>query len=110
MPTQTRSKSPKIKSADADQIFQRLERMIERSDSFTLGFVKCNHPTQQKAMRREFLARLSDKHVLEIELDQPLVSLLDELNARWDKTNPPDVVCVYGLESLLMNSAKPHRF
>ena len=88
----------KHKSPDSAQVLGRLVRMVSRADDFVLGFVKCNHPRQQEEMRRQFLARLGDKRVLEVELDKPLVSLLDELAARLDSSNPPDVVCVYGLE------------
>ena len=99
MPTNTKTKTPvKPKSTDTSQVLDRLVRMVNRADDFVLGFVKCNHPFQQKELRREFLARLHDKRVLEVELDKPLVSLLDELTARWEAENPPDVVCVYGLE------------
>ena len=85
-------------ASDVQVVFARLERLVRRADAFVLGFVKCNHPSQQKEMRQELLVRLSHKHILEVELDKPLISLLDELTARWDAENPPDVVCVYGLE------------
>ena len=99
MSADTKTKTPvKLKASDPTPVLDRLARMINRADDFVLGFVKCNHPSQQKELRREFLARLSDKHILEVELDKPLVSLLDELTARWPSDNPPDVVCVYGLE------------
>lgn len=98
MPTQTRLKSPKAKSDGADQVLQRLERMIRRSDGFTLGFVKCNHPAQQQEKRKELLVRLYGLRVLEITLDKPIISLLDELNAHWDTNSPPNAVCVYSLE------------
>ena len=95
----TSTKPPdKQNSPDSAQVLDRLVRMVSRADNFVLGFVKCNHPLQQKELRREFLARLSESRVLEVELDKPLVSLLDELTARWDPDNPPEVVCVYGLE------------
>lgn len=99
MPADTRTPTPvKLKAPDSSQVLDHLVRMINRADDFVLGFVKCNHPSQQKKLRREFLARLSHKRAFEVELDKPLVSLLDELTARWDAKNPPDVVCVYGLE------------
>ena len=99
MPTGTQRKtSAKRKAPDTSQVLDRLARMINRADDFVLGFVKCNHPLQQKELRREFLAGLGNKRVLEVELDKPLVSLLDELTAHWDPNSPPDVVCVYGLE------------
>ena len=99
MPTKNKPTTKSTEPAsDAQAVLARLERLIRRADAFVLGFVKCNHPLQQKELRREFLIRLGDKSVLEVELDKPLVSLLDELTARWDSGNPPDVVCVYGLE------------
>ena len=95
----TKTKTPvKLEASDPTPVLDRLARMINRADDFVLGFVKCNHPSQQKELRGEFLTRLSGKCVLEVELDKPLVSLLDELTARWDPNSPPDVVCVYGLE------------
>ncbi len=101
MPTDTdtqRKTSTKPQVPDPSQVLDRLVRMIRRADDFVLGFVKCNHPLQQKEMRRELRARLGEAHVLEVELDQPIVSLLDALAAHWDASTPPDVVCVYGLE------------
>lgn len=99
MPTQTRRKPPQAKKpTDAGEVLKRLERMIRRSEEFTLGFVKCNHPIQQQEQSRELLARLSDKQVLQVTIDKPIVSLLDELAPRWDANSPPNVVCVYGLE------------
>jgi len=52
-------------------------------------------------MRRLLLERLGDKRVLEVFLEKPIISLVDELNSRWDTTQPPDAVCVYGLEHSL---------
>jgi len=99
MPTQIRNKPPEPEKTDnSAEVLKRIERMVRRSNGFTLGFVKCNHPSQQQEGRKEFLARLSDKQVLEITLDKPIVSLLNELDARWDPSRPPDVVCVFGLE------------
>ena len=99
MSTSTKIRTPlEQKSSESAQVLGRLVRMVGRADNFVLGFVKCNHPLQQKELRREFLARLSGGRVLEVALDKPLVSLLDELTARWDPDNPPEVVCVYGLE------------
>lgn len=99
MPTQTQRKPPQAKKpTDAEEVLKRLERMVRRSEEFTLGFVKCNHPAQQQEQNRELLARLSNKQVLQVTLDKPIVSLLDTLTARWNTSQPPDVVCVYGLE------------
>lgn len=94
MPTKTQSK-PKT---TAEKVIDRLERVVRRADDFVLGFVKCNHPSQREEIRHAFFIRVEDRRVLEIELDQPIVSLLDEITARWDAVNPPDAVCVYGLE------------
>jgi hypothetical protein len=62
---------PKLQTeADAsDTTLKRIERMVRRSDDFRLGFVKCNHPSQRKQMSAALLALLTDKRVLEIELD-----------------------------------------
>ena len=81
------------------KVLDRLARVVRRADDFVLGFVKCNHLPQQQEMRQAFLARLDNKQVLEIELDQdkPIVSLLNEITPRWDAADPPDVVCIYGL-------------
>jgi hypothetical protein len=84
--------------ADAEAILNRLERVVRWSDSFTLAFVKCNSPVRRKEMGGALRERLSDKRLLEIDLDEPVISLLDEIAARWDTANPPDAVCVYGLE------------
>src|SRR5262245_39052212 len=84
--------------AEIQTVLAQIERVIRWSDEFRLAFVKCNSPIQQDEMRRMLLARLSDKRVLEVFLQKPIVSLLDELTARWDTAQPPDAVCVYGLE------------
>jgi tetratricopeptide (TPR) repeat protein len=83
---------------EADEVIDQLERVVRWSDEFRLAFVKCNHPRQCEAMRRTLLERLHDRRVLEIFLEQPILSLLDELTARWDAANPPHAICVYGLE------------
>lgn len=90
--------SQKSSCRTAEAVLDRLERVVRRADDFVLGFVKCNHPSQREEMRRAFLSRVQDRRVLGIELDQPLISLLDKITAHWDATNPPDAVCVYGLE------------
>ena len=96
MATETNSQPAQ---AANQKVLDRLARVIRRADDFVLGFVKCNHLPQQEEMRQEFLARLENKRVLEIELDQdkPIVSLLDEITPCWNASDPPDVVCVYGL-------------
>src|SRR5262249_53473091 len=83
---------------DANGVLDQLERVVRWSEEFQLVFVKCNHPIQQEAMRRALLARLHDIRVLEVVLEQPIVSLLDELTARWAPAAPPQAVCVYHLE------------
>jgi tetratricopeptide (TPR) repeat protein len=84
--------------AETQTILAQIERVIRWSDEFRLAFIKCNSPIQQDEIRRMLLARLNDKHVLEVFLQEPIISVLDELTARWDATRPPDAVCVYGLE------------
>jgi len=81
-----------------DAVLQRLERVIRRSNDFVLGFVKSNSPMQRKDLSLALQERVSDKRLLEVELDKPIISLLDEITARWDAIHPPDAVCVYGLE------------
>ena len=83
---------------DFNNVLDQLERVVQWSEEFQLVFVKCNHPIQQEALRRAFFARLHDKRVLEVVLEQPIVSLLDEITARWDSAAPPQAVCVYHLE------------
>ncbi|HEV8713452.1 MAG TPA: tetratricopeptide repeat protein [Candidatus Binatia bacterium] len=84
--------------AETHTVLAQIERVIRWSDEFRLAFVKCNSPIQQEEIRRMLLARLSDKQVLEVFLQKPIISLLDELIARWDATQPSDAVCIYGLE------------
>ena len=91
-------KTKQQRVVDDNAILDRLERVVRWADDFRLAFVKCNRPTQREAMRRALLDRLKDKRVLEVFLEKPIISLLDELTARWDTANPPDAVCVYGLE------------
>jgi tetratricopeptide (TPR) repeat protein len=91
-------KTQQSPAADAHAILDRLERVVRWADDFRLAFVRCNHPVQREEMRRQFLDRLSDRHVLEVFLEKPILSLLDELTARWDAAQPPHAVCVYGLE------------
>jgi tetratricopeptide (TPR) repeat protein len=83
---------------DVNGVLDQLERVVRWSEEFQLVFVKCNHPVQQEALRRAFLARLHDKRVLEVVLEQPIVSLLNELTIRRDSAAPPQAVCVYHLE------------
>jgi hypothetical protein len=85
-------------STDADLVLDQLERVVRWSDSFTLAFVKCNHPMQCNAMRHAFMTRLADKRILKIELERPISSLLDAITAKWNPADPPEGICVYGLE------------
>ena len=83
---------------DARGVLDQLDRVVRWSEEFQLVFVKCNHPVQQEILRRALLACLYDKRVLEVVLEQPIVSLLDEITARWDSAAPPQAICVYHLE------------
>ena len=94
MPENTR----RAKGRTSDDTLDRLVRVIERSDGFTLAFVRCNHPIQRETMRQRLRERLTGKRLLEVFQDKPIISLLDELSRAWDASNPPDAVCVYGLE------------
>jgi tetratricopeptide (TPR) repeat protein len=85
-------------ATEPEAVLDRLERVVRWSDEFALAFAKCNSPVQRQEMSQALLSRLGDKKVLEIQLDQPIVSLLDEVTARWDSAHPPDAVFVYGLE------------
>ncbi len=77
---------------DINVVLDQLERVVRWSEEFQLVFVKCNHPVQQEVLRRALLARLHDKRVLEVVLEQPIVSLLDEITDRWDPAAPPQAV------------------
>ena len=81
-----------------DETLDRLVRTIEWSDGNTLAFVRCNHPPQREEARQRLLAQLAGKRVLEVWLDQPIISLLDEITSLWTPEDPPDAVFVYGLE------------
>ncbi len=91
----------RIKKIDNDSILDQIERVVRWSDEFRLAFVKCNHPIQRETLRRSLLERLSDQRILEIELEKPIVSLLDEIRPLWDPDQPPVAVCIYGLEHSL---------
>ncbi len=84
---------------DAGTVLDQIERVIRWSDEFRLAFIKCNHPVQRETMRRLLLDRLGDKRVLEVFLEKPIISLLDELSTHWNASEPADAVCVYGLEN-----------
>lgn len=87
-----------IRDTETEEILDRLTRMIRWSDEFRLGFVKCNSPVQQQTMARTLAERIPDIRILEISLAEPLISLLDAIEARWDTHDPPHVIYVYGLE------------
>ncbi len=88
----------RIKKIDNDSILDQIERVIRWGDEFRLAFVKCNHPAQRETLRRSLLDRLHDQRVLEITLEKPIVSLLDEVRPLWNPDQPLVAVCVYGLE------------
>ncbi|MEZ5575738.1 MAG: hypothetical protein R3F44_08900 [Candidatus Competibacteraceae bacterium] len=52
------------------------------------------------------LERLSDQRILEIQLEKPIVSLLDEIRLPWSPNQPPIAVCVYGLENSLREQSE----
>jgi tetratricopeptide (TPR) repeat protein len=89
---------PLTHSAETSAVLDQLERVIRWSEEFTLAFVKCNHVAQCDAMRRALLSRVKDKRVLVVDLDKPIVSVLGELKEYWNYANPPEAVCVFGLE------------
>ncbi|MFO1423679.1 MAG: tetratricopeptide repeat protein [Candidatus Competibacteraceae bacterium] len=88
----------RITKIDNDSILDQIERVIRWGDEFRLAFVKCNHSIQRETLRRSLLKRLSDQRVLEIPLEKPILSLLDEIRPLWNPDQPPVAVCVYGLE------------
>jgi tetratricopeptide (TPR) repeat protein len=90
--------APVADTPDVHATLDRLERTIRYSDGLTLAFAKCNSPAQQREMSAALLHRLQDLHVLEVELEEPIVSLLDFLMERWNAAEPPQAVFVYGLE------------
>ncbi|MBM3225797.1 MAG: tetratricopeptide repeat protein, partial [Candidatus Tectomicrobia bacterium] len=94
MPGINQSPSPVDINATLDQ----LERAVRWSEAFQLVFVKCNHPMEQELWHHALLERLHDMRVLNLVLEQPIVSLLDEITARWDQVAPPQAVCVSHLE------------
>ena len=92
-------KNRRENQSTSEDILDGLVRVIEWSDSHTLAFVRCNSPIQREEMAQKLKARLKDKRLLEVTLDRPIVSLLDQITSRWDAATPPDAVCVYGLEA-----------
>jgi tetratricopeptide (TPR) repeat protein len=95
MPSKSQRRTKKI---DNDSVLDQIERVIRWGDEFRLAFVKCNHSAQRETLRRSLLERLSDQRVLEIPLEKPILSLLDEIRPLWNPDQPPVAVCVYGLE------------
>ena len=53
------------KGHTVDDTLDRLVRVIQWSDGFTLAFVRCNHPVQREARRQKLRERLKDQHLLE---------------------------------------------
>lgn len=90
---------PPAEAVDAEAVLDELERVVRWSSEFTLAFVKCNHSAQCDAMRSAVLNRVKDKSILEVKLDGPIISLLEELKTRWKGKEAPDAVCVFGLEN-----------
>ena len=98
MPRKRQQQSRKI---DNGSILKQIERVVRWGDEFRLAFIKCNHPAQRETMRGLLLDHLSDLLVLEISLENPIVSLLDEIRQHWNSDQPPLAVCIYGLEHSL---------
>jgi tetratricopeptide (TPR) repeat protein len=85
-------------TAHNEVVLDELERIVRWSKEFTLAFVKCNHALQCDVMKRALLDRLQDMRIVTVELDGPVISVLAELKKHWDVANPPDAVCLCGLE------------
>ncbi len=98
MPSKHQQRTEKL---DNDSILDQIERVVRWDSEFRLAFIKCNHLAQQETLRRLLLERLSDQRILEIPLEKPIVSLLDEIRLPWNPNQPPVAVCVYGLENSL---------
>ncbi len=98
MPSKRQRQTKKI---DNDSILDQIERVVRWGDEFRLAFVKSNHLAQRETLRHSLLDRLHDQRVLEISLEKPIVSLLDEIRPLWNLKQPPVAVCVYGLEHSL---------
>ena len=103
MPRKRQQRTGKL---DNDSILDQIERVVRWGDEFRLAFIKCNHPAQQEMLRRSLLERLSDQRILEIPLEKPIVSLLDEIRLHWNPNPPPVAVCVYGLENSLREQSQ----
>lgn len=83
----------------------RLVRVVEQSDGFTLALVRSNEPLQRKELIQALKARLAEKRFLEVSFSGPIISLLDVLGERWNKWDadgPPDAVCVSGFEASMV--------
>ncbi|MEI7868987.1 MAG: SUMF1/EgtB/PvdO family nonheme iron enzyme [Candidatus Methylumidiphilus sp.] len=94
------------KESEIEVIFNRIERIVRWSDTFRLVFLRCDSPTQEHGLRRQLAYRLDALRILEITLDKPITSLLDEVTARWDENHPPAAVSVSGLANSLVEMGK----
>ncbi|MFZ4703725.1 MAG: DUF4062 domain-containing protein, partial [Candidatus Methylumidiphilus sp.] len=94
------------KESEIEVIFNRIERIVRWSDTFRLVFLRCDSPTQEHGLRRQLAYRLDALRILEITLDKPITSLLDEVTAQWDENHPPAAVSVSGLANSLVEMGK----
>ena len=101
-----RKRQPRIEKVDNDSVLDQIERVVRWDSEFRLAFIKCNHPAQQETLRHSLLDRLRDQHILEISLEKPIISLLDEIRLRWNSDQVPVAVCVYGLENSLREQSQ----
>jgi len=92
--------------SEVEVIFNRIERIVRWSDTFRLVFLRCDSPTQEHGLRRQLAYRLDALRILEITLDKPITSLLDEVTAQWDENHPPAAVSVSGLANSLVEMGK----
>ena len=84
-----------------EAILNRVDRIVRWSKQFRLAFLRCDDPVQEQTLRRRVNAKLTGCALLEIVLEKPIISLLDEIAAQWDKNHPPAVVSVFGLANSL---------
>ncbi|RUQ34528.1 MAG: tetratricopeptide repeat protein [Candidatus Competibacteraceae bacterium] len=101
-----KKRQPRIEKVDNDSVLDQIERVVRWDSEFRLAFIKCNHPAQQETLRHSLLDRLRDQHILEISLEKPIISLLDEIRLRWNSDQAPVAVCVYGLENSLRKQSQ----
>ena len=84
-------------ATETEAILERLDRLVRWSKQFRLAFLRCDDPVQEQTLRRRVNAKLTGCAILEIVLDKPIVSLLDEISSQWDQNHPPTAVSVFGL-------------